>query len=299
VILAASIALLLLVAAGAAAPGDAAAAPNILRISLFAGIENLDPARAYYIPDWQLLNATCAKLVTFPDRPAPEGFNVQPEVAAALPIVSADRKTYTFTIRDDFTLSSGEKVTAQTFKAAIDRVASPNVGSPYASWLGDIVGFNAVNTGMASSVSGVVASGDTLTITLTHPVGHFLNLLALSFTCAIPVDTPKAPAVNGLPSAGPYYIDSYTPAQSIVLKPNPYYTGTRPRYFDEIDYTLGLQQDQAYLQVLNGQLDFPADGLSSTTYGPSGTSTGRRAPPPRWGGSATSSTRQRSWTSSP
>jgi ABC-type oligopeptide transport system substrate-binding subunit len=268
VILAASIALLLLVAAGAAAPGDAAAAPNILRISLFAGIENLDPARAYYIPDWQLLNATCAKLVTFPDRPAPEGFNVQPEVAAALPIVSADRKTYTFTIRDDFTLSSGEKVTAQTFKAAIDRVASPNVGSPYASWLGDIVGFNAVNTGMASSVSGVVASGDTLTITLTHPVGHFLNLLALSFTCAIPVDTPKAPAVNGLPSAGPYYIDSYTPAQSIVLKPNPYYTGTRPRYFDEIDYTLGLQQDQAYLQVLNGQLDFPADGLSSTTYGP-------------------------------
>jgi len=261
---------LLLFASSAAAPARGASPTTPLRISLFAGIENLDPARAYYIPDWQLLNATCAKLVTFPDRPAPEGFNVQPEVAAALPTVSADRKTYTFTIRNDFTLSSGEKVTAQTFKAAIDRVASPNVGSPYAAFLWDIVGFPEANTGAASSVSGVVANGDTLTITLTRPVAHFLNLLALSFTCAIPVDTPKAPVLTGgggLPTAGPYYIDSYTPAQSIVLKPNPYYTGTRPRYFDEIDYTLGLQQDQAYLQVLNGQLDFPADGLSSTTYG--------------------------------
>jgi ABC-type transport system substrate-binding protein len=263
-------ALLVLLASGAAAParGSSTAAPNTLRISLFAGIENLDPARAYYSIDWQLLNAVCAKLVTFPDRPAPEGFTVQPEVAAAMPTVSADRKTYTFKIRDDFTLSSGEKVTAQTFKAAIDRVASPNVGSPLASFLGDIVGFDAVNNGTASSVSGVVASGDTLTITLTRPVGHFLELLALPFTCAIPVDTPKSPVVSSFPSAGPYYIDSYVPNQSIVLKRNPNYSGSRPRYFDEIDYTLGVQPDQAYLQVLNGQLDYPADGLPATAYEP-------------------------------
>jgi len=217
VILAASIALLLLLAAGATSPASATAAPNILRISLFAGIENIDATRSYYSVDWQFLNPTCAKLVTFPDLPAPEGFAVQPEVAAAMPTISADRKTYTFTIRDDFTFSSGEKVTAQTFKHVIDRIASPNVGSPGASFLYDIVGFNAVNTGTASSVSGVVASGDTLTIKLNHPSGHFLNVLALPFTCAMPLDTPMSPiTASAYAGAGPYYLDSYVPNQSIV-----------------------------------------------------------------------------------
>jgi ABC-type transport system substrate-binding protein len=261
-------ALVLLLASGATAParGSSGASANTLRISLFAGIENLDPGRAYYTIDWQLLNPVCAKLVTYPDLPAPEGFRVQPEVAAAMPTISADGKTYTFRVRDDFTFSSGEKVTAQTFKSVIDRVASPNVGSPGAWLLSDIVGFEAVNQGNASSVSGVVASGDTLTITLTHPSGDFLTRLALPFSCAMPLGTPKTPVVSAFASAGPYYIDSYVPAQSIVLKPNPYYTGPRPRFFDEIDYTLGVQQDQAYLQLLNGHLDYAADGLASTVH---------------------------------
>ena len=258
-------ALMLLLASGAATPARAAV-PNTLKISLFAGIENLDPGRAYYTIDWQLLNPVCAKLVAYPDRPAPEGFRVQPEVATAMPSVSADGKTYTFHIRNDFTFSSGEKVTAQTFKSVIDRVASPNVGSPGAWLLSDIVGLKDVNQGSASSVSGVVASGDTLTITLTHPSGDFLNLLALPFSCAMPLQTPKSPVVSAFASAGPYYIDSYIPDHSIVLKPNPYYAGSRPRYFDEIDYTLGVQQDQAYLQLLNGQLDYAADGLPSTAH---------------------------------
>jgi peptide/nickel transport system substrate-binding protein len=259
------VALGLLLASGSATPARAAG-PKTLKISLFAGIENLDPGRAYYTIDWQLLNPVCAKLVTYPDRPAPDGFRVQPEVATAMPSLSADGKTYTFHIRNDFTFSSGEKVTAQTFKSVIDRVASPSVGSPGAWLLSDIAGLKDVNQGNASSVSGVVASGDTLTITLTHPSGDFLNLLALPFSCAMPLQTPKSPVVSAFASAGPYYIDSYIPDQSIVLKPNPYYAGSRPRYFDEIDYTLGVQQDQAYLQLLNGQLDYAADGLPSTAH---------------------------------
>ncbi len=257
---------LLLFASSAAAPARGASPATTLRISLFAGIENLDPGRAYYTVDWQLLNQVCVKLLTYPDRPAPDAFTLQPEVAQAMPTVSADGKTYTFKVRDDFTFSSGEKVTAQTFKAALDRVASPTLGSPGAWLLGDIVGFAEVNSGQASSVSGVVASGDTLTITLTHPSGDFLTRLALPFSCAMPVDTPKSPVLSAFASAGPYYIDSYVPNQSIVLKRNPHYTGPRPRYFDEIDYTLGVPQDQAYLQIQNGQLDYAGDGLPSTAY---------------------------------
>src|SRR4051794_10257231 len=152
-LLAAVAALVLLLASGAATParGSSAAAPITLRINLFAGVDSVDPARAYFSVSWQLLNPVCAKLVTYPDQPAPAGWFVQPEVAAAMPTVSADGKTYSFRIRDDFTFSSGEKVTAQTFKFVIDRLANPAMGSPATLFMSDIVGFKDVNSGTASS----------------------------------------------------------------------------------------------------------------------------------------------------
>ena len=48
---------------------------------------------------WQLEYATCAKLMNHPDAPAPAGWRLEPEVAAARPMVSADGRTYSFRIR--------------------------------------------------------------------------------------------------------------------------------------------------------------------------------------------------------
>ncbi len=87
----------------------------------------MDPALAFYPDSWQLLDATCAKLVNYPDKPAPAGSQLEPEVAQSLPTRSPDGKTYTFTIRKGFRFSppSNEPVTAQTFKHAIERSLSP------------------------------------------------------------------------------------------------------------------------------------------------------------------------------
>ena len=58
---------------------------------------NADPALTFTgsMPE-QIAFATCAMLLNYPDKPPPEGWQLEPEVAAAMPAVSPDRRTYTF-----------------------------------------------------------------------------------------------------------------------------------------------------------------------------------------------------------
>ena len=93
-------------------------------------VQGMDPARVYDPHAWQLLDATCAKLLNYPDRPAPEGSQLEPEVAESMPRISADGRTYTFGIRRGFRFSSGEPVTAQTFRFAIERSLDRRIDGP-------------------------------------------------------------------------------------------------------------------------------------------------------------------------
>ena len=74
--------------------------------------------------------ATCAKLLNYPDLPTPDGWQLEPEVAAAMPEVSADGLTYTFTIREGYAFSppSNEPITAETYRFSIERAFSPALG---------------------------------------------------------------------------------------------------------------------------------------------------------------------------
>ena len=151
--------------------GGAAAAqtpsPTQLRVELSVDIDYVDPALSYYVPTWAIEYATCAKLVNYPDRSAPEGGRLQPEVALAMPTVSPDGKTYTFQLRDDYVFSppSNERVTAAHFKWAIDRALNRQMNSPSQPFIGDIVGAQDVINGTTNSTSGVVAERQ-------HPYDH-------------------------------------------------------------------------------------------------------------------------------
>ena len=86
-------------------------------------VQSIDPAIDYEFLGWPLEAATCMKLVNYPDKPMPQAAVLYPEAAKAMPRVSADGKTYTFTIRPGFLFSppSSQPVTAQTFKGTIER----------------------------------------------------------------------------------------------------------------------------------------------------------------------------------
>ena len=112
----------------AAAVTPSGTAGGTLRIDSQIDVDYMDPARAYTVLSQQLLYATCAKLLNYPDMSGVAGRQLKAEVASSLPTRSADGKTYTFTIRPGFRFSppSNQPVTAQTFKDTIERTLNPS-----------------------------------------------------------------------------------------------------------------------------------------------------------------------------
>jgi len=232
---------------------------------------SIDPATDYIHLGWQIAFATCAKLLNYPDRPAPEGSIPEPEVARSPPLVSADRKTYTFTIRDGFRFSppSNQPVTAASFKLAIERSLSPRLGTNgYArtsGFLDDVVGARAYEAGRAAHISGVIARGNQLTIRLTHAAPSLLARLAMPFFCAVPPDTPIDSHSATIASAGPYYVSSYTPKQQLVLERNPNYTGRRPHRLAQIVFRLGVNPARTVQEIKSGAVDYTGS-VAPTEY---------------------------------
>jgi peptide/nickel transport system substrate-binding protein len=265
---------LLVVSATAAhkAPGKPlkATAGGTIVAELNSDVDYTDPQLTYYAPSWEMQYATACKLMNYPDKEAPAGGEVQPEVAAGLPVVSKDGKTYTFTIRPGFRFSNGKPVTAVNFKYAIDRLTDPKIQSSTSFLATDlIVGAEARVEGKASTVSGVIAKGNKLTMKLTHPGPDLLARLATPPFQAIDATLAANhdPAgVNAFASCGPYYYAARTPNRSITIKKNTYYKGPRPHNPAAIQVNIGNSTDVIYQDVVKGTTDYAADGVTPTLW---------------------------------
>ena len=239
---------------------------NIMHMTLREDfLDDLDPATAQNtFWGWQMFYATCANLVNYPDAPAPEGWALVPEIATTMPSVSADGRTYSFTVAPGFRFSppSNEPVTAETMRFSIERALSPDlIGkfgnlTPAYDYLRDVVGAEDYYQGRADHVSGLSASGDTLTIRLTEPAPDLLARLAMPYFCAVPDGTPPATNFAPIPSAGPYYVSDKIGGVVTVLKRNPNYTGPRPHFFDALVVSAGINTGQAVARIEQGKADY-------------------------------------------
>ena len=236
------------------APNRRGSGGGTLRMVSSYDVDSMDPA---YAIAQDLLYATCAKLVNYPDKAGAAGSQLTPEVAQALPTRSGDGRTYTFKIRPGFRFSppSDQPVTAQTFKDSIERTLSPRVDSYAAHYLADVVGARSYMAGKASHIAGVAANGDTLTIRLLAPAPDFLSRIAQPAFCAVPSNTPIKGA-RVIPSAGPYYVASYTPGQGVLLTRNPNYHGSRPHHFARIQLAVGIPARRAFAAIEAGTADY-------------------------------------------
>jgi peptide/nickel transport system substrate-binding protein len=233
---------------------------GIFRVVLnsIAGIDSMDPALASFPPAWALLDTTCARLLSYQDKPMPEAFRLQPEVAADFPTVSRDRKTYTFRLRSGFRFSDGTPVRASAFARAINRVLAPQMNSPGVQYVRDIVGAGQVISGKAATASGVVARGNTLVVRLTRPAPDFPHRTASTFFCAVPPSLPIDPEGKAeFPAAGPYAVAEYRRGERVVLERNRYYRGSRPHHVDGFHIDLRAASPQEVLQrVDRGEADW-------------------------------------------
>jgi peptide/nickel transport system substrate-binding protein len=255
----------------AAGSSTASKAGGTLQLAVAAtDVDYTDPALSYSVLGWQIEYETCSKLIDYSDANGSASTVLTPDAAVGMPVVSNNGLTYTFTIRSGLKFDDGSPVTAESFKAAMDRDANPSMNSPVSAFVGDIVGWNNEVDKKASSVSGVVASGNKLTIHLTTKDGGLLDKLAMPFFCAIePSKTPVNPqGVTTLPGSGPYYIASRTVGKQIVLKANPYYKGNRPHRSSVIVMTMNTDPQQTYLQVSNGTYAADPSGLDNPSAAP-------------------------------
>jgi peptide/nickel transport system substrate-binding protein len=208
--------------------------------------------------------------MAYADKPLPEGFQLRPEVAAALPAVSSDGKTYTFKLRRGFRFSDGSPVRATALARAHNRMLAPTMTTPGLHYARDLVGAGLVLAGKADTASGVVARGDTLVVRLTRPAPDFLHRTASTFFCAVPPSLPiDSEGFGVVPSAGPYRVVEYRRGERVVLRRNRFYGGTRPHHVDGFDVDLRAASPQEVLQrVDRGEADW-GHTLSGIYFDPS------------------------------
>jgi ABC-type transport system substrate-binding protein len=228
------------------------------------GLTSVDPALYSSSPDSILGRATCAALMSFPDKKLPAGWRLAPELSAGPPRISNGRRLHVHD-PEGFRFSNGARVTARSFAHAINRILNPALDSPAAGQLSDIVGAREVKERNASRVSGVVVRRNALRIRLTKPVGDFPE--RLSGVCAVPENLPVGPEGVGapLPAAGPYFVASYVPGRQAVLERNRFYSGKRPHHVDRFVVDLEGTPSTILGKVESGQADW--GWVTNQTYG--------------------------------
>ncbi len=157
----------------------------------------LDPADAYELASLGLVYNMSDRLYAYP----PGSTEVKPQLATALPKVSADGLTYTIPLRQGVVFHDGTPFNAKAMEFSLERFIK-NGGKP--SFL------------LSDLVDSVKASGDNeLTIKLKKQFAAFPSLLAFSGTCAV---SPKAYELgtgkfkpNIFVGTGPYKLVNFGP----------------------------------------------------------------------------------------
>ncbi len=235
-------------------PSRAMPRGGTLRIDLTSDFDYTDTSLAYSTSSWQMLNATKLTLLLFPDREGLAGRRIVPDAATGLPKVSKDGKTYTFTIGKDHKFSNGATVTADNFRAAIARAFNPRMQSPALPFLDDVHRYSAPNS-------------TTLTVKLRKVAPDFLARMTMPFFSAIPTNTPIVPGGirTPLPSAGPYYVQSWDKGRTAVLVRNRFYGGHRQGMADRVAYNLNIPPAQQRSRCESGTTDI-CTALQPTDY---------------------------------
>jgi peptide/nickel transport system substrate-binding protein len=192
------------------------------RIAYDTGIDYLDPSLSYTVQGWSILWNVYLPLLGYKHVNGPDGATLVPYLAKDLPKVSADGKTYTFTLRKGLKYSDGTPVKASDFPKTIERDYAVN--SPGVGFFSNIVGTDTIAKTGKGTISGIDANDATGTITihLKAPQGDFQYIMATEFAALVPPNSPKKDSsTNPLPSTGPYMIKSYKPNKSVLIVRNP------------------------------------------------------------------------------
>jgi peptide/nickel transport system substrate-binding protein len=279
---------------GSTGSSSAAVKGGTLNMLGAGDVDYMDPNVSYYSGGYMVLRLWSRQLFTYPAING-QATKAAPDLATALPSegngISADGKTYTFTIRQGakWDTTPARQVTAQDMVRGVKRTCNPVQpfgGLPDYADL--IVGFQTFCDGFAkvaktpsaiaayldkTPVAGITAKDDqTVVFTLTHPASYFVDMLTLPAFSPAPKEwdayLPASPELaKNTVSDGPYKIDSYTATKNITLSRNPAWDAAsdpiRKAYVDKVVINETVSQDsiQQQLQTNTPSADIEFDSF--------------------------------------
>jgi oligopeptide transport system substrate-binding protein len=190
--------------------------------------------------------------------------NLEPGVATEWSS-SDDRRTWTFTLREDASWSNGEPVTAGDFVYGWQRAVDPATASEYAWYMQLMKVANAaeiIEGAMEPSELGVRAVDDrTLEVTLTEAVPYFDQMV--THTTAFPA--PQAAIEEhgdawtrpeNWVSNGAYVLAEYTPGERLVMEKNPEYWDAENVIIDRVVRLVINDENQALTRWQADEVDW-------------------------------------------
>jgi peptide/nickel transport system substrate-binding protein len=281
-------------AANGAPPGvegaNEARRGGVVRIGVetsFGFTSGFDPTGEYLNIGWLIDNNLLLRtLVNYRHIAGPPGNELIPDLATAMPEVSPDGLTYTFTLKDGirFAPPVSREITSKDVAYAFRRIATPDLIAQYGFYyLGTIEGMQEYYDGKAQDISGIETPDDkTIVFHLERPTGDFLNRVAMPATAPVPEEVAKCFTQAGeygkyVIASGPYMLEGSdeldigscdmmkpivrNPDEGMTLVRNPNYdpaTDTpeaREALPDRFEFTTDTNRDDIFARLTAGELD--------------------------------------------
>ena len=242
---------------------------------------------SYYGISWSVFYFMARGLYTYPNTvESPATDEMVPALAADMPSVSSDGKTYTVKLREGLTFPDGSPVTSKDVKATFEYMLDPNIqcatgGPPASGYYSGIVGESEYSDALTKSkgkknpgISGIKVVDDlTTSFTLKEPDGSFPRALAMAWAFIVPASTPHKKMDTPPPFVGPYKISDYQLDKSVTIVREPSWDKNvaagvpqedNENNIDGIDAAIGVPDETQFAQLKNNELDMTFDGSAPT-----------------------------------
>ncbi|MFF4545451.1 ABC transporter substrate-binding protein [Streptomyces sp. NPDC001435] len=220
----------------------------------------LEPANTNEVQGGKVLDMIFRGLKRYDPRTA------QAQNMLAERIDTPDSQNFTVTIKDGWTFSNGEKITAKSFVDAWNYGASLKNNQKNAYFFGYIQGYDKIHpaTGSqsADTLSGLKVVNDrTFTVKLNQKFSGFPDTLGYVAFAPLPRSffSDHAAWLEKPVGNGPYMIDSYTRGFQMALTKWDGYPGADKAQNDGVTLKVYTDSDTAYTDLLAGNLDLVDD----------------------------------------
>ncbi|MGW2487053.1 peptide ABC transporter substrate-binding protein [Streptomyces sp. NPDC001606] len=181
-------------------------------------------------------------------------------------IDTKDSQTFTIKVKDGWTFSNGEKVTARSFVDAWNYGASLKNNQKNAYFFGYIEGYDKVHPDSGSQSAGTlsglnVVDDHTFTVRLRQKFSGFPDTLGYAAFAPLPraFFTDHAGWLSKPVGNGPYTIESYTKGSQMTLRKWDGYPGSDKAQNDGVTLKVYTDNNTAYTDLMAGNLDLVDD----------------------------------------